>query len=144
MLEAAKVMLTRHINGLPVTDEGERLVGVICQSDLVAQQKKLPSPPFFSLFGGYIPLTSADQLDREVGKIAAMTVKQAMTAEPVSVGPGLSPWTRWPRSWSIGALHPAGGGGRPNRRRARQGRRAAHAHREIIGRLAPDAPPHPT
>ena len=29
----------------------------------------------------------SDQLDREVGKIAAMTVKQAMTAEPVSVGP---------------------------------------------------------
>lgn len=87
VLEAAKIMLTRHINGLPVTDEAGRLVGVICQSDLVAQQKKLPVPSLFSLFGGYIPLTSTDQLDREVGKIAAMTVKQAMTAEPVSVGP---------------------------------------------------------
>lgn len=87
VLEAAKIMLSRHINGLPVVDGADRLVGIICQSDLVAQQKKLPVPSLFSLFGGYIPLTSTEQLDREVNKIAAMTVAQAMTADPVSVAP---------------------------------------------------------
>ena len=32
---AAKILLDRDFNGLPVLDEEGRLVGVLCQSDLV-------------------------------------------------------------------------------------------------------------
>lgn len=35
---AAKLLLEKRINGLPVVDAFGRLVGVLCQSDLVAQQ----------------------------------------------------------------------------------------------------------
>lgn len=41
---AAKILLEKRINGLPVIDDSGRLVGILCQSDLVAQQKSIPIP----------------------------------------------------------------------------------------------------
>ena len=84
---AAKILLEERINGLPVIDAFGRLVGVLCQSDLVAQQMSIPIPSVFTLLDGYIPLTIIKRIDKEVEKIAALTVKQAMTPNPVTVGP---------------------------------------------------------
>ncbi len=88
--EAARILLDNHINGLPVLDDQGKLVGILCQSDLIAQQKRLPVPTLLTLLDGYIPLTSAKQLEKEVQKIAAYTVKQAMSSEPVTVKPDTS------------------------------------------------------
>ena len=85
--KAAKILLKKRINGLPVVDASGRLVGILCQSDLVAQQKSIPLPSVFTLLESYIPLSSIKRIDKEVEKIAALTVKQAMTPEPVTVGP---------------------------------------------------------
>ncbi|RJQ65206.1 MAG: CBS domain-containing protein [Desulfobacteraceae bacterium] len=87
IIKAARVLLENGINGAPVVDEDGRLVGILCQSDLVAQQKQVPLPNLFTLLGGYIPLTSTKQLDKEVRKIAALTVSDAMTPDPVTVNP---------------------------------------------------------
>ena len=83
---AAKILLEKRINGLPVVDSSGRLVGVLCQSDLVAQQKSIPIPSVFTLMESFIPLTSIKRIDKEVEKIAALTVEQAMTPDPVTVG----------------------------------------------------------
>lgn len=85
--EAVRLMLENKINGLPVVDAGGRLVGVICQSDLIAQQKKFALPSFFTLLDGFFSLTSPDQLDKEVNKMTALTVEKAMTGNPISVQP---------------------------------------------------------
>ena len=82
---AAKILLEKRINGMPVIDAFGRLVGIICQSDLVAQQKGIPIPSVFTLLESYIPLTSIKRLDKEMKKIAALTVKEAMTPDPVTV-----------------------------------------------------------
>lgn len=84
---AAKILLEKRINGLPVVDAFGKLVGILCQSDLVAQQKSIPIPSVFTLLESFIPLTSIKRIDKEVEKIAALTVKQAMTANPVTVSP---------------------------------------------------------
>ena len=84
---AAKILLEKRINGLPVIDASGRLVGILCQSDLVAQQKSIPIPSVFTLLDSFIPLTSIKRIDKEVEKIAALTVKQAMTPNPVTVVP---------------------------------------------------------
>ena len=86
IVNAAKILLEKRINGLPVIDAFGRLVGVLCQSDLVAQQMSIPIPSVFTLLDGYIPLTIIKRIDKEVEKIAALTVKQAMTPNPVTVG----------------------------------------------------------
>jgi len=85
--QATKLLLENRINGIPVTDETGKLVGILCQSDLIAQQKKLPIPSFFTFLDGLIALSSMKQLEKEVQKIAAITVAQAMTPNPVTVRP---------------------------------------------------------
>jgi CBS domain-containing protein len=82
---AARILLDNHINGAPVVDERGELVGLLCQSDLVAQQKSLPVPTLITLLDSYIRLTSAKQLEKQARKIAALTVGEAMTPNPVTV-----------------------------------------------------------
>jgi CBS domain-containing protein len=85
--QAAQVLLGQRVNGCPVVDAKGRLVGILCQSDLVAQQKRLPVPTVFTLLDGLLPLSSMGDLDREMEKIAAITVDQAMSREPEFVAP---------------------------------------------------------
>jgi CBS domain-containing protein len=87
IVHAAKILLENRINGVPVIDETGKLVGILCQSDLIAQQKKLPIPSFFTFLDGLITLTSMKQIEKQVQKIAAVTVAQAMTPNPVIVQP---------------------------------------------------------
>ena len=84
---AAKILLDNRINGAPVVDDSGRLIGILCQSDLITQQKKLPIPTLFTFLDGLIRLTSMKQLEKQVGKIAALTVSEAMTPKPVTVRP---------------------------------------------------------
>ena len=90
IVHATKLLLENHINGVPVTDETGKLVGILCQSDLIAQQKKFSVPSFFTLLDGLVPLTSMKYLESQVQKIAAITVAQAMTSNPVAVRPDTS------------------------------------------------------
>lgn len=85
ILQAAGLLLENRINGLPVMDKSGKLVGILCQSDLIAQQKALPIPSFFTFLNGFISTTSMKQIEKQVQKIAAATVAQAMTPNPVTV-----------------------------------------------------------
>ena len=83
--QAAQILLDNRINGVPVLDSGGKLVGILCQSDLIVQQKKLPLPSVFTFLDGIITLTSMKQLEKEAKKITATTVAEAMTKNPVTV-----------------------------------------------------------
>jgi CBS domain-containing protein len=87
VIQAARILLEKGINGLPVVDEAGNLLGILCQSDLIAQQKRLPLPSLFTFLDGVFPLSSVKQVEREMRKIAAVTVVDAMTANPVTVAP---------------------------------------------------------
>lgn len=83
---ATKILVENQINGAPVVEDG-KIVGIICQSDLVAQQKQVPLPSFFSILGGFIPLSMPRSFEHEMQKMAARTVAEAMTRDPVTVNP---------------------------------------------------------
>ena len=85
--KAAKIMLDNFVNGMPVVDSDGCLVGIICQSDLIAQQKQLPLPSVFTILDSVIPLFSQKNLESEVQKIIATTVSKAMTPDPITIGP---------------------------------------------------------
>jgi CBS domain-containing protein len=89
IVRAAKLLLEKGINGVPVVEAGE-LVGILCQSDLVAQQKKLPIPSIFTLLDGFIPLKSGKYFEKALHKIAGTTVGDAMTQDPITVHPDTS------------------------------------------------------
>ena len=82
--EATKILLDRRINGLPVVDADNTLMGIICQSDIIVQQKKWPVPTVFTLLDGIIPLNSISHLEKEVKKMSATTVEDAMTKDPTT------------------------------------------------------------
>jgi CBS domain-containing protein len=86
---AAKLLFENHINGLPVIDKTDRLVGILCQSDLIAQQKELPIPSIFTFLDGLVRTTSMKHIEKQVQKIAASTVAQAMTQNPVTIHPDM-------------------------------------------------------
>ena len=88
--KATTIMIEKGFNGLPVVDDDGRLVGIICQSDIIVQQKKLPLPSYFTFLDGLISLRSIKSLEKEAQKIAATTVGDAMTPDPVSVSPDTS------------------------------------------------------
>ena len=85
IVQAAKLLLSERINGVPVVNASGQLVGILCQSDLIAQQKSIPIPSLFTLLDGYIPMTLSKRLDKEVEKIVATKVDHAMTPDPVTV-----------------------------------------------------------
>jgi len=87
---AAHLLLEKRINGLPVVDGKGRLVGIVCQSDLVVQQKRFPVPSLFTLLDSLIPLKTDKNLEHEIRKIAASTVADAMVKDPVTVEPETS------------------------------------------------------
>ncbi len=85
--EIARLLLEKHFNGVPVIDNSGTLVGVICQSDLIAEQKKLPIPSVFAILDSFIPIHPLGRPDKEVQKIAAIRASDAMTRNPATVGP---------------------------------------------------------
>ncbi|MFZ5564200.1 MAG: CBS domain-containing protein [Thermodesulfobacteriota bacterium] len=85
--QATGILLKNHINGVPVVNKEGRLVGMLCQSDLIVQQKRLPLPSIFTFLDGVFSFSSTKALEKEVQKIAATTVADAMSAPAVSVGP---------------------------------------------------------
>jgi CBS domain-containing protein len=87
IIRAARLMLDNHLSGLPVVDKEGNLKGIICQSDLMAQQKKIPLPSFFVLFNSTISFPSQKTIESEVKKMAAFKVFEAMTPDPVTVDP---------------------------------------------------------
>lgn len=82
---ATQLLLEKRVNGLPVVDKSGKLVGILCQSDLIAQQKKLPIPSLFTFLDGMINFTSMKMLEKEVQKVTASTVGDVMTPDPVTV-----------------------------------------------------------
>ncbi|OGR11906.1 MAG: hypothetical protein A2277_04500 [Desulfobacterales bacterium RIFOXYA12_FULL_46_15] len=85
--KAVEILLKNHINGVPVVDKNGALAGILCQSDLIFQHRKIPIPPIFILLDGIIPLTSSKKFNAELKKMAAVKVEEAMVKKPVSVNP---------------------------------------------------------
>ncbi len=84
---AVALLIEKKINGAPVVNAKGKLVGVLCQSDLVAQHKQVTMPSLFSMLDGFIALSSREDFEREIRKIAASTVADAMTPHAKSVSP---------------------------------------------------------
>jgi len=83
--QAVKILLNNHINGVPVVNAKGELVGILCQSDMIFQQKEMTIPPIFTILDSIIPLSSSKKLEDTLQKISAATVEQAMVKNPVTV-----------------------------------------------------------
>lgn len=88
--ELARVLVDNKISGAPVLDDEGRLAGIVSQSDLVAQNKKLHIPTTVTIFDWVIYLEGTDRLKAEMDKIAGTRAADIMSKGVISVAPTAS------------------------------------------------------
>ncbi len=84
---AIKVFAEAGISGTPVV-EGDRLVGIVTEGDLIFRDADLKSPSFLDILGGMIPLGNWEEYRREALKSAGATVDQVMTEDVKTIPAG--------------------------------------------------------
>ena len=85
--ELADILAQRKINGVPVVDDEGTLIGVVCESDLVDQNRPLHIPTVFVILDSIIPLENPWRLQKEFKRITATTVGEIYSHPAVSVEP---------------------------------------------------------
>ncbi len=83
--ELAEILSLRRINGVPVVDKDNKVIGVVCESDLVNQDKPLHIPTFFFILDSFIPLENPWRMEKEIKRITATKVGEICTSPAVTV-----------------------------------------------------------
>jgi CBS domain-containing protein len=85
--ELASILSEKNINGVPVVDDKGNVLGVVCESDLVNQNKPLHIPTVFVILDSVIPMENPWRLQKEFKRLAATTVEDIYSKPAVSVEP---------------------------------------------------------
>jgi CBS domain-containing protein len=80
------VLAGQAISGLPVVD-GDRVVGIVSEGDLVMREKPLHMPAAISFLGEALMIDSPKQIDTEFKKHFGATAKDIMTSHVYTVAP---------------------------------------------------------
>lgn len=83
--ELAKILATNSIGGAPVVDASGELLGVVTESDLIDQKKKIHIPTVVTILDSVIYLENPDKMEKEIKKIAGSTVEDIYSADPLTV-----------------------------------------------------------
>ena len=83
--DAVKLLVDRHISGLPVIDEAGKLVGVLSESDLMWREQGVEQPPYMLFLGGIIYFQNPLTYDRDLHKALGQTVGEVMTPHAISI-----------------------------------------------------------
>lgn len=87
--ELAKILSEKNINGVPVVDKDGRVLGVVCESDLVDQNRPLHIPTVFVILDSVIPLENPWRLEKEFKRLAATTVEDIYSRPATVVSPDM-------------------------------------------------------
>jgi CBS domain-containing protein len=82
--EAAELMATHGVSGLPVVDERGAVVGILSEGDLILRQKPRVARPWWRGF-----FQNGERMAREYQKAMGTTVGEVMTRAVVCVSPDL-------------------------------------------------------
>ncbi|MEK6201257.1 MAG: CBS domain-containing protein [Desulfobulbaceae bacterium] len=83
--ELARILTSNHISGVPVINDNGKLVGVVTQSDLIFQSKKVHIPTVITILDSVFYLENPDKMGEEMKKMAGIKVKDILTSSPVTV-----------------------------------------------------------
>jgi len=82
--ELAQLLMDHNFGGVPVMD-GERLIGVVTENDLIDQAKRLHIPTVLTILDAFIPLESTRKLDDDLRKMAGSTAGDICSRTVVTV-----------------------------------------------------------
>lgn len=83
--DVAHIFHDSKISGAPVVDEENHLIGIITESDLIDQNKKLHIPTVVAIFDAVIYLESLRNFEKELKKMTGSKVIDVYTSEVTSV-----------------------------------------------------------
>jgi len=87
VLSAAKLMLERHVSGLPVVDAADRVVGIVSEGDLLRR----PADESAGARAHWLEfMTGREGRPAEVNRIQGRKVADVMTRDPAIVTPASS------------------------------------------------------
>jgi len=81
----AGILWSHRINGVPVVDDDDQLIGVVTESDLVDQTKKFHIPTAIAILDSVIFLDRAAKVEKEINKMTGSTVGDICSREPVTI-----------------------------------------------------------
>ncbi|ADW17263.1 CBS domain containing membrane protein [Desulfobulbus propionicus DSM 2032] len=85
--ELAALLLSHKISGAPVVDEAGKVIGVVTESDLIFQNKKVHLPTAFAILDAFVFLEPPDRMKEELRKMAGTRVGDICSTPLISVGP---------------------------------------------------------
>ncbi len=75
------------VNGFPVVDGDEKLIGIVTEKNLIEQSKNLHIPTVIALFDAVIYLESDKKFEAEVKRYSATQVEDIYTSNVVTISP---------------------------------------------------------
>lgn len=85
--DLAAILAENNINGVPVVDDQGRVLGVVCESDLIDQNRPLHIPTVFVILDSVIPLENPWRLQKEFKRLTATLVGDIYSKPAVVVSP---------------------------------------------------------
>ena len=83
--ELAKILSENNISGAPVVDDQGKVMGVVTESDLIYQNKKVHIPTVVAILDAFIYLENPDKTEKELKKMAGSKVEDIFAREVISV-----------------------------------------------------------
>jgi CBS domain-containing protein len=83
--ELALLLASHNIGGAPVVDSSGALLGVVTESDLIDQKKKIHLPTVVTILDSVFYLENPDKMEKEMKKIAGSTVGDIYSKNPQTV-----------------------------------------------------------
>lgn len=81
----ASLLWENKISGAPVIDAEGLVIGIVTESDLIDQEKKIHIPTMISFLDSVIMFGSAEKVEKEIGKMTGTTVSDICTKKFISV-----------------------------------------------------------
>jgi CBS domain-containing protein len=83
--DVARLLVERHLSGVPVVAQSGEVLGVVTQVDLIARHAHVHLPLYLNVLGGLIPLGGERRFREEVRRITGRQAADVMTTEPYAV-----------------------------------------------------------
>lgn len=83
--ELANLFIVHKVNGIPVVNDEEVVIGIVTEGDLIEQNKNLHIPTVIALFDAVIPLEGQKTFESEVKRLTASKVEDIYNDKVISV-----------------------------------------------------------
>lgn len=85
--EIARLLWSRGVSGVPVVDDGGKLVGIVSELDLLVRNANLHIPQYLRVLDVMIPLGSRHEFEEELRRATGATAADVMTRLVITVKP---------------------------------------------------------